>query len=344
MLTERISKMVCMAAACIARRLSCFAVLAALSGCFIGKQHYSYHAHSASDQELESPITADFDPPSMEGYSVLKPDREILIGQWIACRQVKSKLSYLTAKKVYETSVRMVTNEWSFFENGTFSVSSGKKSAGRLGEWEYSEGILKLRFGDDAEWQTPVTLWKSEDRFLLKRVDPPFSGQEGSKILERSCFYGENGLLRTDFRWEDEDGHRSRLQCLASPVFYSRRMGGSSKRKASSHARTSDKIPGRWSGRGRFASAEYEFYGDGYAKCRKKIGKTEIVWSGKWDYSWESMSLVKRNPDGSEERIRIKLVWYSDTEFEFADDGSGAADSLFILKGVKLTRIGDLED
>lgn len=345
MLTEQGTRIVCLVAACILRRFSCFAVLAALSGCYIGKQHYSYHAHSASDHELESPIVADFEPPSMDGYSVLKPDREIFIGRWTACWKLKSKLSYLDAKKVYETSVRMVTNEWSFFENGTFSFSSENKPAQKSGVWDYSDGSLRLRFGDDVEWQTPVTLWKSENRFLMKRVDPPFSAKGQSKILEHRCFYEANGLLRTDFRWEDEGGHQSRLQCLTSPVFYSRRTDdGSSKRIASSHARTSDKIPGRWSGAGQFVSAEYEFYGDGYVKCRKKIGKTEIVWSGRWDYSWEAMSLSKRNSDGTEERIRIKLVWYSDTEFEFADDGSGATDNLFILKGIKLTRIGNLDD
>ena len=338
MLTERAVGTVRVEVASIVRRISCVAVLAALSGCWIGKQHSGLCAHSASEQELESPLAADFESLPTEGYSVLNPDRGIFVGRWTVCRKRKSKISYLDAKKVCETSARVITNECSFFENGTFSFSSEKNREQTSGAWDYSEGCLRLRFENDGDWQTLMPMWKSENCFLLKRFSLPFRCKGGAKVLSCGRTPDATGLLRTDLRWEDENGHRYRVQSLDSPMFYSRKAGCSERRIAPGNARTADKIPGRWSGSGKFASAEYEFYGDGDVHCRKKIGKTEIVWSGKWDYSWEAMSFSKRRADGREERVRLRLAWYSDTEFEFVDDGSGAADNQFILKGAKIGR------
>ena len=108
-----------------------------------------------------------------------------------------------------------------------------------------------------------MPMWKSENCFLLKRYSLPFICKGGAKILSSERTPDATGLLRTDLRWEDENGHRYRVQSLDSPMFYSRKAECSGRGIAPGNARTADKIPGRWSGSGTYASAEYEFYGDG---------------------------------------------------------------------------------
>ena len=60
----------------------------------------------------------------------------------------------------------------------------------------------------------------------------------------------------------------------------------------------------------------YFFYGDGACRTLIVMGGKETTWNGRYTYADGILTITGPGGDGKEHSFSLKLLWYSDTEFE----------------------------